>query len=324
MKDYHSVCLNITEDCNLKCSWCYQQEHRSSRRFSLCHLSFLRDIMQSLNVSSITFIGGEPTTHPDFISILGFFADCNVALITNGLAFSNPIFLENCMRSGLNKVALSIKGVNSESFMRCTGSNCFGQFLSSVYNLRKSNIPTSYNFVYSGDYDDVEIAKALLQFCRDFSLPFVLVSDVRPYFQSGSIRSFANLSSKFEHFCQDLLEGGIEIVVRPNNPLCYYSTSFISEMMQQGRLQIQCSVRQGGRLHFNTNLDIILCNEISNVCLGKMNLDYTTPKEFLLYLSNLRNDTNLSKLSTCCPSLKCVYCDLWSQCGGSCLLHWIR
>lgn len=279
MKDYHSVCLNITEDCNLKCSWCYQQEHRSSQQFSLCHLPFLRDVMQSLNVSSITFIGGEPTIHPDFMPILGSFADCTTVLVTNGLAFSDYSFLDNCIRNGLNKIALSIKGVNSESFLHCTGSHCFAQFLLSVYNLRKSSIPTSYNFVYSGDDDDVNIVKSLLQFYRDFSLPVILVSDLRPYLKSGVIHSFTNLPSKFEHFCQELLEGGIEIVVRPNNPLCYYSASFVSEMIRQGRLQIQCSVRQGGRLHFNTHLDVILCNEISNVYLGKMNCDYTTSKE---------------------------------------------
>lgn len=318
-----NICLNITEQCNLKCEWCYQQGHRSACHLATKRLPFLLDVFEALDVSSVSLIGGEPTVHPHFFEILSAVSDYSAVLVTNGLLFSNKTFLTRSIESGLQYVAFSIKGINRRNVELSTHVDCFNICKKAIANLKDSPLLVTYNLLFSENLVQKQSMDAAISFLEDMGISTIVVSDLRPYLNRDKVCSFPNITSSFEVFCYRLLIKGIDVVVRPNNPLCQYSEAFILDMLGQKRLQMQCAVRQGNTIHFNTNLNVVLCNEFRDVCLGRMDQDYTTPSQFLLYLKSIHSDPALSKLNLC-PSIKCSTCNLWKYCGGSCMLHWIK
>ncbi len=320
--DNWSACVNITKSCNLGCSWCYQQNQRSNQHLDLEVLPFLKSVFDRLKIVSITLIGGEPTIHPQLDVILQEFSSYEVTLVTNGLAFSDLELLKLCERNNVRTIALSFKGIDKYSFKQNTGVDRFAEFEIALANLRNSSLAISFNFTCSPELLTPAARKEFIQFVQKLQLPFVALSDIRPYFDGGRIFRSYNTIPAFETLCLQCLENGIEVVVRPNNPLCWYSKQFIHTMLLQHRLHVQCAVRSGYRLHFTPNLDLILCNEFHDVLLGQMGRDYITPQQFITYLNSLQDNKLLKKLSAV-PSPGCSTCSLWTICGGSCLLHWI-
>lgn len=317
-----TACINITENCDLNCAWCYQQNKRSKEHLALHDLAFLQEVFKILDIHSITLIGGEPTIHPQFDSILKCFQGYDITLVTNGLAFSNFVFLENSIKSGIRNIALSFKGVDRKSFQQCSQVDRFDEFVQALKNLQKSSVSVSFNFVCSEELMQPFMVGQAIQFFQKAGLPFVVLSDLRPYFKGDKVCRTYPAIPAFEAFCMKCLQNGIDIVVRPNNPLCWYSHTFIKEMLSQNRLHVQCAVRGGGRLHFAPNLDLILCNEFHHVLLGQKGKNYDSPQQFVAYLTSIQNNENLQKIFSA-PSLECSSCSLWTICGGSCLIHWI-
>lgn len=320
--DNWSACVNITKNCNLGCSWCYQQDQRSNQHLKMDDLPFLKSVFGHLKITSITLIGGEPTIHPQIDVILQEFSPYEVSFVTNGIAFSDIKFLRLCERNNVRTIALSFKGIDKYSFKQNTGVDRFAEFEVALENLRNSSLEISFNFTCSSELLTPKASGEFIQFVKKMQLPFVVLSDIRPYFNGGRIFRSYNSISAFETLCLQCLENNIEVVVRPNNPLCWYSQQFIRTMLLQRRLHVQCSVRNGTRLHFTPSLDLILCNEFHDVLLGQKGRDYVSPQQFVTYLNSLQDSKLLKKLSAV-PSPICSTCSLWTVCGGSCLLHWV-
>lgn len=317
------VCLNITEDCDLNCFWCYQQEKRAKQHLSIHKLSFLREVFDSLDITSVTLIGGEPTIHPQFNFILQHLSKYNITLATNGLSFLDSTFLESCLQNKIGSIVLSFKGVDEQGFQSCTRVDRFYEFLQALENLQKISLPISFNFICTEDFLQPHMIQKAFHLIQKVDLPFVVLSDLRPYFIIDQIYSSYKTIPAFESFCTECLRRGIEIIVRPNNPLCWYSKSFITTLLTQHRLHVQCAVRNGGRLHFSPNLDLILCNTFHNTILGQWGKNYSSSQQFIEYIKTLRESKMLSKLSLP-PSEACAKCSLWRICGGSCIIHWIN
>lgn len=290
---------------------------------ALSDVPFLKEVFTTLDIKSVTLIGGEPTSHPQFTSILKTFSDYDVTLVTNGLAFSDPVFLENSIKNGVRFVALSFKGINHQSYQQCTRRDRFDDFIWALRNLQKAFVPVSFNFICSEDLLQPSMMDQAIHFIQEVELPFVVLSDLRPFFKGDRVCYHYYTIPAFEMFCMKCLQNKIDVIVRPNNPLCWYSRNFIEEMLTQNRLHVQCAVKGGNRLHFAPNLNLILCNEFHHVFLGKKGENYNSPQQFVLHLASIQNDSNLQKLISV-PSPICSSCLLWTICGGSCLMHWIN
>lgn len=116
------VALELTDRCNLRCSYCYQECSPSGRSFlrdPLSILEFLRDI----HVRVIELTGGEPTLHPEFMPLLDF--ACRhfslVGLITNG-TLVNDEMMQVMTRGGcLPSVQVCLDGPNKDEVDRTDG-----------------------------------------------------------------------------------------------------------------------------------------------------------------------------------------------------------
>jgi len=103
---YVELCL--TYRCNYSCSYCYQAPEKRNA-FPDMSMEDIRGLEENMRVSfrfrpRIYLFGGEPTLHPRFMEILGYFSGrgYRVSFATNGVGLR-----------GRMKEALSLKGVEN-------------------------------------------------------------------------------------------------------------------------------------------------------------------------------------------------------------------
>ncbi len=324
---FHSICLNLCSICNLNCSWCYKQAFdEPSIAFSDFEIFYKSIISQ--NIEMITLIGGEPTMHPDFIRIIGLLKNKQVFLNTNGLMFSNLDFLNDCIRTGgmlsLKFVSVSLKGYDEESFARTTGIYKFDQLCRAVYNLKNVDISTTYSYTYD-KYMTAKQNESFAFFLTEYGIDTILLNDVRPYYEADKDNKVAypNMAMGLEILVQFLENAGIEVYVRLNRPLCEYNLQFIDYLVKNNRLISQCAVKVGAGYFFSTSLDLIPCNELSSVVLGRFAVDFNNFTE-LEQLWNMQHIRNFYQKLSGYPNIKCKECKLWRICGGSCILYWLN
>lgn len=83
--------IDLTDACNLRCSWCNSKPFRSSNKLSLEHVKKIVDMLAEWGVKSVCYAGGgEPTLHPDYAEILKytFYKGLEVGTSTNGTLLS--------------------------------------------------------------------------------------------------------------------------------------------------------------------------------------------------------------------------------------------
>jgi MoaA/NifB/PqqE/SkfB family radical SAM enzyme len=82
-----TVCMWITDYCNLACKYCYAMPF-SGRRISTDRALELFDEMADMGVFNFTLAGGEPFLHPDILKIIlhGTRRGIRVGVLSNGIA----------------------------------------------------------------------------------------------------------------------------------------------------------------------------------------------------------------------------------------------
>lgn len=92
LKAPFTVCLWVTDHCNLACKYCYAMPF-SGRRMDSERVLELVDEFIEIGVFDITLAGGEPTLHPEIATIAGkaIAAGMRVGLLTNAVALSDKL-----------------------------------------------------------------------------------------------------------------------------------------------------------------------------------------------------------------------------------------
>lgn len=87
-----TVCLWLTDYCNLSCKYCYAMPF-SGKRMETTRVMRLIDECSDLGVFDLTLAGGEPLMHPDILTIVGHAVDrgLRVGLLTNGLLLTRRL-----------------------------------------------------------------------------------------------------------------------------------------------------------------------------------------------------------------------------------------
>jgi len=96
--------VEITSSCNLHCPMCYASSGPGGKHLSFadCRAAIDRLVQVEGRAEVLQLSGGEPTIHPEFLSILEYTCSCAVDLVminSNGLRFAHdPEFLEAVAR----------------------------------------------------------------------------------------------------------------------------------------------------------------------------------------------------------------------------------
>jgi len=94
-----TVCMWITDYCNLACKYCYARPF-SGRRIDTRRALELIDEMADIGVFNLTLAGGEPFLHPDILDLIlhGTHRGIRVGVLSNGAAIDPdmiPVLEEN-------------------------------------------------------------------------------------------------------------------------------------------------------------------------------------------------------------------------------------
>lgn len=90
----NTIYLEITNKCNLSCSYCFNSSSISSQDFfGLSKLKSLLIQMKEVNINYIIISGGEPLLHPHFLEIIKLIFDYDIktTLITNGTLLNEEV-----------------------------------------------------------------------------------------------------------------------------------------------------------------------------------------------------------------------------------------
>ena len=129
----------LTSDCNLRCSHCYQPRAETYVREEDANL--ILDCLEENDCLLVTLSGGEPLTHPNFKSIFlklkerGFF----VTVCTNAVLLDND-HVDLFKRYPPYSLEISIYGANKKHFKAVTGRDQFKNFVRALDLLRANSI----------------------------------------------------------------------------------------------------------------------------------------------------------------------------------------
>lgn len=321
-KDFKRLTLNLSNDCNLDCNWCYRQSFActsiSRDLFDEFYYSIIAD-----NIETVVLIGGEPTITKDFFYIMERLSTKKTEINSNGLMFYDKRFLStfnNVINPDKTIIKISIKGYNDRTFKTTTGYDYFQKMCLAIDQVQNTDFPLMYSYTYDSCMSEI-MQQEFLHFLHRLSIRDIVINDIRPYFiKKGNKIFHPSIIDGLPRFIEFLQLNGVRTYVRLNRPLCDYNRNFVNKLLNEERLIVRCSVKSGGGLWFSPSLELQLCNGI-DIVLGKYGKDFQNYNELLSYFSSDAMTNIFNRLSGY-PRMKCISCDYWTICGGGCILRW--
>lgn len=149
--DIYSAWLEITEQCNLKCPYCYMDANARRQMISEEQYLHCLNVFSSLGVRNLILSGGEPFLHPlilEFIQIAskkGFI----VGIATNGICIDELTI--KCLVENNVFVQVSIDSLDHESYIKSRGIDRINDLTHNIVKLCKNDIDVSFSSVLSDD-----------------------------------------------------------------------------------------------------------------------------------------------------------------------------
>lgn len=330
-----NVWLTLNRQCNLRCYWCYASSlgYLKNDDLPIDDAYMVIDMAYELGIHGVTLIGGEPTCYPYLIEVVSRCKQKGLIshLVTNGVKLSDKDYTHQLKEAGLNHVGLSMKGWDKQSYIDRTKNDEFNQVIKGIENLSHEEIDFSVSFVITKDSIN-DYIKAIIaakkagayrfgfMFAYDFSNLYKGCKPGKYNFQEEIFNFTDSFEKKYDELC-NLTDN--KMVLMSVFPLCVWSKDFIQKVKNNGHLESICQVLRHTGLVLDTNLNVIPCNGMHNVYLGKYGDDFTDAASFSNFWA--RNDVSLFfKRIRNLPSGECNSCDLLDVCGGGCQSNWFN
>ena len=113
MENKYGLSLLVSENCNMKCSFCYQHKEKAKKNMSIeTAEKAIEKIRQEPGFNGeIEFFGGEPSLNLDVIEhVMNKYPEYRYCIISNGLWVDNPRACELMKR--MWHVTISIEGTD--------------------------------------------------------------------------------------------------------------------------------------------------------------------------------------------------------------------
>jgi molybdenum cofactor biosynthesis enzyme MoaA len=125
----------ITDRCNFNCPYCRGMKEESRGDILTKDVFSTIDLLAKNKLKHIRFSGGEPTAHPDLLSIIKYSKDIGIeriAISTNGSADTE--YYEKLIKEGVNDFSISLDACCASFTDEMTGVK--GQFDKIVKNIK--------------------------------------------------------------------------------------------------------------------------------------------------------------------------------------------
>ncbi len=148
-----NLTIDINNNCNLECNFCYQEEGN----FILTEENIFKAIDESPDVNLIEIGGGEPFLDSRIINIIKEIRERNkdVHISTNGTSIPKKFLnLEDNVKRGI-QIQVSLHASNSKLYEQVTGKNFFNKVIENI-ELLKNYFPVNISStIYQNNLEDV-------------------------------------------------------------------------------------------------------------------------------------------------------------------------
>ncbi|MFH1541589.1 MAG: SynChlorMet cassette radical SAM/SPASM protein ScmE [bacterium] len=324
-----SVDLVITNECNLRCQYCYHFESPGDVGRDLplsAWLQFFHELTESA-VTEVTIAGGEPFFRSDFREIIDGIVKNRMrfGVLSNGTLISNEIAAYLASTKRCNSVQVSIDGGSPKTHDSFRGQGNFYKALKGIKNLQKNKIKVAVRVtIHRQNVHDLgAIAELLLE---EIGLPGFSTNSAHYMGLCAKNTKMVQLTTEEQFIAMKKL---MELNRKYNNRIGAAAGPLANAKawmeMEEARQQAKESIPGRGKLvscggvfaKLAVRADgvIVPCNQMSHIELGKINKDslkdlwHNSPQ-----LKNLRErrDLPLSEFDFC---KGCGYID---YCTGGC------
>lgn len=178
-----SIQIEITESCNFKCPFCYNDSGRENNKVIPINKwkKMLFELKEAGGVFQCAFSGGEPLLFKDeILSLMDILHGDNTGLILITNAFLlDRLYIEKLCRYNWYWIQVSLdsyKAVTHDSLRGIVGS--FDKAIAAIKNLKKFGLPVAVSSVICNkNVDDIN---GIVQLACDLKVDSVLFSQVLP------------------------------------------------------------------------------------------------------------------------------------------------
>lgn len=176
-----NVCLELTYRCNERCIHCYVDDPSAAdEELKFQDYKIILDELRGMGCMGVLITGGEPSLHPDFLSIVSYAEQIGllVDIYTNGLAADNEL-LDQLIALKPNSISFSFYGGTAKVHDSITGiAGSFEKSLRTMMICKCSGIDTYMKTVVMkqnvNDYEE------LLKLGKRLGIPVVSSLSVMP------------------------------------------------------------------------------------------------------------------------------------------------
>ena len=205
-RDIHYLRISLTDKCNMRCVYCMTEDMVFQPNAELLTTAEIRRLVQifaRLGVDKIRLTGGEPTVHPDLLTIVRDIRATGITRIsmtTNGLRLTE--LAAPLKEAGLERVNVSVDTLDPDRFHRVTRWGHLDKVLAGVHAAEAAGLtPIKINAVIARGFNEQDIANlARLTLSHPWQVRFIEMmpfGDVATFAQSATI-SQAEIMQRIE------------------------------------------------------------------------------------------------------------------------------
>jgi radical SAM protein with 4Fe4S-binding SPASM domain len=323
--------LTVNRVCNLRCPWCYGSPTQFDPKatMSLDLAKNLLDLMGGLSIKNVIILGGEPTIYPHLSGVLKHASSLgiNPVVVTNGLRLADIRFANELETLGLREITISVKTTDGKEYDELApGRNgVLSEVCLAVQNAKKARLGTNISITLVRSFFKrlIQLVNLLVELdpssvTIDMGSPVITQTGVEavdilnPFELRDAVTVLHQLLKKTK------LRYGFNVSI----PLCILDKQTRDELVEEGRILTTCHVPKGKGVIFSPEGDVLVCNHFSPFPLGRFDVDFRTPSEFIDFWRS-KNLTEIRNRSTLYPHERCRTCLDWDVCGGGCFVKWL-
>jgi cyclic pyranopterin phosphate synthase len=195
-RDIHYLRISLTDKCNMRCVYCMSEDmvfQPNEQLMTTAEIRRLVHLFARLGVNKIRLTGGEPTVHPELLTIVRDIRAAGITRIsmtTNGLRLTD--LAAPLKAAGLERVNVSIDTLDPERFHRVTRWGHLDKVLDGVQAAEAAGlIPLKINAVIARGFNEQDIAAlARLTLSHPWQVRFIEMmpfGDVAEFAQNATI-----------------------------------------------------------------------------------------------------------------------------------------
>lgn len=214
-RDIHYLRISLTDKCNMRCVYCMSEDmvfQPNDELMTTAEIRRLVHIFARLGVDKIRLTGGEPTVHPELLTIVRDIRAAGITRIsmtTNGLRLAE--LAAPLKAAGLERVNVSIDTLDPDRFHRVTRWGHLDKVLHGVHAAEAAGLtPLKINAVIARGFNEQDIADlARLTLDHPWQVRFI---EMMPF---GDVAIFAQNAT----IAQVEIMARIEAEVGPLHPI---------------------------------------------------------------------------------------------------------